>query len=805
MRRFALFCPEGISIVRFFVILRPIRGALATLCLLGSLAAVQAADGTTLRPQVEALPESDTAERLKKTALLWALDDADDATSNGLDALAQDTWDDVEALLPQDIGHATSATADLFAPIPQFDTNFIAQDAVARIQPIRESDETWPRAQALSGEYTFVQETRRLARGLLHPQSPYSGDTQALRNLLRRMQKMYDTILDPGYSAEFDPAPAQAEVYMLFEARYPDLILPSRQTLWKSAIAQNAADIEAEHGARFRAEEYGTGWANADVRWMNALLFSYRVLGTDLYRQTAESALVTVGNALYPDGGYAYVDQVNETFTYHSYNITEIARYAQVASSTLARSLVEKSWWYYPLSIEPQGTAEYSTAASWKQYWNKSYGSEAAYVVASLTGSGENYRIATMNAFQGDLFLASYYRDDLTATPSPDNYILHDRNIMGPRGRFGRFSFSGTASPYTGEVRGKMTFVGCMALDEGSGWRLNAALGNATCQVRVKPGYSDIAMSDAEKWDPYHIFLSRNERNATTVNAGFAALTTSYQLGRYKGPLYDWAATQGWLFTPDRLVGIVTLEALATEERYGMNGMLKLVSGRAWWGDRKTFVELGDDTWQYGDLIVKMHSHTYYDAVLDYCNTYSGDTDKCGRIVLRDRESALANEESPVAYPAGTRHTYVVEVRPQWADAADALTTVTAPAGFSALELREGSMRYRLVHNQTATTATYAATLPWLGAVLLHRCGEQHRPDWLNAYASPETDFRLRRFTHTDPVALPGKEVDVAVPPYGHIVLRTGALPASAAPAWALIGLSTGLASERATRPSRQF
>ncbi|MGH6903116.1 MAG: hypothetical protein ACREIR_10290, partial [Geminicoccaceae bacterium] len=43
----------------------------------------------------------------------------------------------------------------------------------------------------------------------------------------------------------------------------------------------------------------------------------------------------------------------------------------------------------------------------------------------------------------------------------PDHYILYDRNVEGPRGRFGRWSFAGTTRDL-GDRRGKNTYVGAM-------------------------------------------------------------------------------------------------------------------------------------------------------------------------------------------------------------------------------------------------------------------------------------------------------------------------------------------------------
>jgi len=307
-------------------------------------------------------------------------------------------------------------------------------------------------------------------------------------------------------------------------------------------------------------------------------------------------------------------------------------RFAQMTGSKRARSLVERSRWYYPLSVERRGVAEYSTSPCWKPYWNTVSGGDGAAVVAAVTGCPHNARVARENAPVADLWIAGFHRRSLAPAPAPDSYITYDRNIEGARGRFGGYSFSATARDYRDDERGKQTYVGCMALDAGSSasWPLSAALHAAGAEVRHKAGEGG-----PNRWDT-HLCLARQERNRCSVTAGYAALATVHRLSLYKGPATEWECRQEWLLTPRRLVGLIELEALTSQRALSMGAALQFVSGRGHWGVRKEFRRIDQRTWQYGALFVRVHEQNFGQAAIEYTDVVSGDAKKSGRIVLSD-------------------------------------------------------------------------------------------------------------------------------------------------------------------------
>ncbi len=380
-------------------------------------------------------------------------------------------------------------------------------------------------------------------------------------------------------------------------------------------------------------------------------------------------------------------------------------------------------------------------------------------------------RIARMNPVSGDFVEASFYRPDAVAAPDPDDYFVYDRNIQGPRARFGLFSFSGTGRPTPGDDRGKSSFVGCMVLDPPgtppanrqtpSYWTLSAALQNANCRVRVQP--YGLAAGTANS-AALSLSLSQQETDATTVAPDFAALTTSYRLSAYKLPARDWMGEQEWLCTPHRLVGLVMLRSLKEQEAYGMEGNLQMVSGRGSWGASRQFQTLPDNSFQYGQLVTHICDQDFGRVTISDTDLGDDDPAKSGSVLLRDVAPPATGQTALQHYAQGAQHFYLVEVRPASSTPADAVTRLTPGGGLAGFEVREAGHHYRLVHNPTAGPLTYTAKLDWgTPQIWLHRSGEQYRPAWINPDGKSVDPGAV--------AALSSADVKVTVPAGANIVL----------------------------------
>lgn len=763
---------------------KPLVASVVALAMVG-MSSARAAVPAELATAVAALPESQTPEKLKKAMLTWAVEEADALDAAGQTQAALALVADIRVALTQNLGVARPAPENLIPPIPHLDRNPWAQAAFKSLARVIATDTKYPKGPA--GDVTrdatgwrfikITEDARSLMLALGHPQSPYRDDPRLVAPLLRRLSTTLE-YCTPGHKrlADFGFSDNIAEVYLLLRTVHPDLILPSLKAAWEKGIAVNSEAVLARVSKRFTAAAPGTTYPNADLRLMNALMFGSLVLDRPDLRAMADAGLqFHVRHALFSDGGMTYINTQNECLTYHGINIVALARFEQVTGDRAARDLIAATRWYYPLSIEPSGVAEYSTSPSWKAYWNMVTGNDAALIVAAITGCPHNARVAAMgDAGRGNLLLAPYFRPELTPAAAPDGYITYDQNTLGPRGRFGRFSFAGTTrevpdarrggafDPST-EFRGRSTYVGCMVMyPEGKipkgqeRWPLSAALQDATVEVRVAPGVPDLSRLNT------HAFLSKDDRNATTVNDRFAALTTSYTIVDRKGELTPWRVEQVWLMTPRRIVGLVEVSATADAEALGVNGHFRFISGRVNWGTRKEFESVTSDTLRYGDLETKLHAQTFGAVSTDYTDTFSGDTKKTGLLLL----GAPQGDLSPQRFAKGTRKFYLAEVRPVGTEPAGEVRRFDAGPGLIGVLLADGDLKLRAVFNTTDAPVTYK--IERADGQMLHRSGERHRADWLppigatsDTPASPVVPTRLR-----------GDSAEVVIPALSHVVIR---------------------------------
>ena len=199
---------------------------------------------------------------------------------------------------------------------------------------------------------------------------------------------------------------------------------------------------------------------------------------------------------LYPDGAFAYIGAQNESCGYHDLDIALLARYYLISQDDKAKAMLTQSAWYGPVSCEPGMVADYWTAPSWKHFWNGTY-STGTEVVAGLSGNpylrGLLDQEIKLKGGKPDPLLAMFYRTS-DAKVLPDNYTVLDRNIIGVRARYGKFSYAITGRVPGRDEPGKDTLAGAMILDDPSDkepYPLNAALMSATPEVLLRKGATD--------------------------------------------------------------------------------------------------------------------------------------------------------------------------------------------------------------------------------------------------------------------------------------------------------------------------
>jgi hypothetical protein len=203
------------------------------------------------------------------------------------------------------------------------------------------------------------------------------------------------------------------------------------------------------------------------------------------------------------------------------------------------------------------------------------------------------------------------------------------------------------------------------------------------------------------------------------------------KLGSYGRPAQPWLTEQTWLFTPERLVGLVRLESSEDQKAAGVFGDLFLVSGRGSWGVRKEIQDLGNGSFGYGDLVVTFHAHDFVGFDHEYAeamgnspnHTHSGDNKlKSCRLLLVDE---AAQSGAITEYKKGTSHFYFVEVRP--ASSKPATVARLENKDLLSFSVKDGTGTYRVAFNPGTQPVRWN-----LGqAGTLHRTGEKSRPDFL--------------------------------------------------------------------------
>ncbi len=728
-----------------------------------------------LAQAVQQLPDDSTENKLTKAALEWAVEDARGSLEAGLGTSASELLSDIETQLGKTLGRRVEPGKELLPAIRDFGSNPYAQAVLGRAQSVLKSRTIYKKGEEgyeqIDNAWTFSSMGNNVYAGawaLCCPDSPHAADPKLLVRVLRLMQAIFQNHragdFNPGRKAVYGRDPninrfcfvPTFEAYLLLTATYPDLVLPSKRAEWLASAKVATEHQIASYGVRAKEPPPACYYANMDVHYMLMLELAARMFNSQAYHAEAERFCQLTADVLYPDGAFSYHGFQNECFTYHQINVAQLARYWQLTASELARQTVVKSRPYYPYNVEPGGVPEYYTDCFWKHYWGgvSAIGPE---IVAGMTGCGQNRRIAkdelrwdTPNGYYG-IYAAGLYRPEIQDQPLPDGFLMYDRNVEGPRGRFGRWSFAGTTRFFGAGCQGKDTFVGGMVVDEPTRrYPLNAALQVVTNQYRLEPRKP--AEGNCRRWRECR-YLSQDERNAVTIGPDFATLTTRYRIQNVawggKSTPTEWVGNQQWILTPQRLVGVLEIEPLSDQQAYSVHGRIRF-------GLEKEIQGEAEGRFAYGALRCRLHAHNYADVITERSETFYLDTPEKSRsmeIVLRDRASIATDEQTPLTYAKGTRQFFTVEVLPEWNTPAEQVRRIATAEGLRGVEVCAGGHWLLLVHNPTDSMVALETTLTWAqGALALHASGSHS--------ATPQ------------PLSASDARVKLHIPAHAHVVLE---------------------------------
>jgi hypothetical protein len=550
----------------------------------------------------------------------------------------------------------------------------------------------------------------------LHPSSPYKNQQAYLdRTLL-----LLDSVLG-GWNNGRMPLNEmsfcfQATVtYLMLKQYKPTAIPANRQTDWEAGIRKNIAAILAAKPDMYDRHIVGSIWLNGDIRLVLGVYFGSLALNDSVSAAIAKTVIEDImPQTLLNDGGTHYVGYQNESPSYHGEaTIRPYVWYYIFTKSEVVRDFICATKNYIPLIQIPlgEGFKEWSTSPAWKPYYNRTTLKLEALAKAYMGGDQYNYTIG-----QGSqhLYLAFLYRSGLSGSVLPDNYMLYDKNCMGPRGRYGNWGVVGTLrdpsipAPELTETRylnmdGVNTLVGAFTLNTNANsttYPLNAALQGAAPQVKFASGV-ETDWSRGVKW----AFLTGKDRNdAQTRSKAVYGLSTNYGVSKIRFNEVGWKAQQQWIITPDRVIGMTEIESSVESTVYGLAQRIQLVSGRKNASGTRKILNITDaNTFEYGDLRIKIISKNYT-GIID--TIYHGvmntvDDNYAVMINLHDINSGkdIAN-----TYPAKTRRYAFFEVTNKDRSYSTNTSRLTLSAGLEGFEFTESSGRkIRMIHNTTGS------------------------------------------------------------------------------------------------------
>ncbi len=425
-------------------------------------------------------------------------------------------------------------------------------------------------------------------------QSPRRGDetliahATALIDFCLQEQKDGSWYYSRRWEQTADPNSDRFALGPLMDAVWWLKKLPAGQASWERWKAPVLDMVQFQYTRWGCYEELGyqnnEAWGSSAGRYPNQDVFhlvemalAHEFYGDDKYLTSAHKTLAALQAHLLPDGGLNYIGPETEIPCYHDLNVLWIARYYTLTGDERARDLLAATVSYYPLTYSNEGRPEYYTDCWWKHYWSDgaACGPE---IIAGITGDGHNKWLADRlleRQGTGGQYRAIYagmlYREDVVPRELPDNWLRHDGNIGGPRGRFGGWYFAGVTG---GGARD--TFVGGMVCRPQTAEPLDGALLAANIEV----GTADEGIRDRT-----NLYISGpDDLTSTSIDGDAAALGALYSPRKPyingtadpQVPRTDWEAVQVWLLSRHGLVGLVKLEATAEQTVAYLGGEIRM-------------------------------------------------------------------------------------------------------------------------------------------------------------------------------------------------------------------------------------
>lgn len=556
-----------------------------------------------------------------------------------------------------------------------------------------------------------------------NPASPMKGKPAVLARYLRLANAYADALDVHGISAgaeagkgifdDFAIAPA-ANALREFAQLYPGLLLPSQKAQWDRGMANGGRVMFGK--AKDRPGEY----ANIDITLGFELLNFGLYLKNQDYLEKAKFLIETQKKNIYPDGAIAYIGHQNESCTYHDADVHYFARYYQATGDEKVCDLLRQTEWYGPVSDNK--LCEFWTTPSWKDTWNSDRVFGGGEEVAAITGNPYLRQMcdealassANPRNWAENFAPLPWFRNDVKPLPLPDNYLVLDRNIAGPRAWFGRFNYACTTRTTPDTESGLNTMMGAqMTLP-------NSHLGQIVMGVfpRVRMTQNEISKDGSFNRSAF-AWRTAGLKSAVVTGRAFGAVAGSYVLQEYRssspGNRIDWAGRQLWLGLPDRVIGLIEIKPTKDGAKgIDVEGVVRLGTGGTVNGPPTKIKTIGNNQWKYGDLTISVLAHNYASIktpevpfrVPKFPNT---------EIRLLDHKGATgATGLSP--YPLTNRLFYLVEIRPSTTTDTAKASVRDLTSGLQEMEVTTGRQHFLLAANLTEADVSYALPASFAGS-----------------------------------------------------------------------------------------
>jgi len=165
------------------------------------------------------------------------------------------------------------------------------------------------------------------------------------------------------------------------------------------------------------------------------------------------------------------------------------------------------------------------------------------------------------------------------------------------------------------------------------------------------------------------------------------------------GTASGWRAEQVWLGLPDRIVGqIKVVRGPEAKPALDVQGIIRLGTGGTVNGAPQTLREIGPETWQYGEFVVRIWQQTF------------GAVEP---VVVPFRLPKFPVTEITLAASLPTEGaSFLVEIRPSWSAAAEQIAAL--PDGMEGFQVALGAKHFTVFSNPSSAAVPLTLDAPTL-------------------------------------------------------------------------------------------